>query len=65
MLKIWVKVIIVGIIVFFVGPVYITAVGGSIASNSEGMLISMGGILLVVVGVAAGVSRGIRRMMSE
>ena len=64
-MKIWIKVIIVGIIIFFGGVFYVTAQVGNIAANSEGMLISFGGMLLIGVGVFAGIVRGIRRMMGE
>ena len=57
--------IIVGVIIFFAGVFYITAQGGNIAANSEGMLISFGGIFLIGVGIFAGIVRGIRRMMRE
>ena len=64
-MKIWIKLIIFGIILFFVGVVYITATGGIIANSSEGMLISFGGAILVAVGILSGLARGFNRMMSE
>jgi hypothetical protein len=64
-MKIWIKLIIFGIILFFVGVVYITATGGSIANSSEGMLISFGGAILVAVGILSGLARGFNRMMRE
>jgi len=64
-LKIWLKVIIVGVVIFFVGVFYITAQGGNIATNSEGMLISSVGFFLIIIGVVAGIVRGVRRMMRE
>jgi len=64
-LKIWIKLIIVGVVIFFVGVFYITAQGGNIATSSEGMLISFGGFFLIIIGAVAGIARGIRKMMSE
>jgi len=64
-LKIWIKLILAGVILFFVGVVYITAMGGSIANSSEGMIISFVGGILIAVGILAGLQRGFRRMMRE
>ena len=63
-LKIWIKLIIAGIVLFFAGIVYIIAMGG-LRTGSEGMIISYAGIVLTVIGVVAGIIRGFRRMMSE
>ncbi len=63
-LKIWIKLIIAGIILFFVGVFYITATGGPTIA-SPGMIISLIGVILVVVGVLSGIARGFNRIMSE
>ena len=57
--------IIVGVVIFFVGVFYITAQGGDIAKNPEGIVISFIGFLLIIIGVVAGIVRGVRRMMRE
>ena len=63
-MKIWIKVIIVGIIIFFVGVFYTTAMGG-LKTGSGGFVIATVGIILVVVGVLSGLTRGFRHMMNE
>jgi hypothetical protein len=64
-LKIWIKVILAGIILFFVDVLYITAMGGSIARAPEGMVIGMIAAILVAVGILTGLKRGFQRMMNE
>ena len=64
-MKLWIKTIIIGIIIFFIGAFYITAMGGNIAKNPEGMLISLIGGIVVVFGLIFGLRRLGRRMMSD
>lgn len=64
-MKLWLKAIIAGIILFFVGVFYITAMGGNIGKNPEGMLISFIGVIIAAIGVIVGLMRLGRRMMNE
>ncbi len=65
-MKIWIKVIIAGIIIFFIGVFYITAAGGAMfMAGFPGLIISLIGGVVFVVGVLAGLQRGYRRMMGE
>jgi len=57
-MKIWITLIIFGIILFFVGVVYNTTTG-------RGMLMIFGSVVLVAVGILSGLSRGFNRMMTE
>jgi len=63
-LKIWIKLIIFGIMIFFAGVFYITVMGGSVIS-SPGMIISLIGVILMVVGILSGLTRGYNKMMRE
>jgi len=65
MVKIWIKVIIVGIIIFFADVLYITAMGGSIGKAPEGMVIGVIAAILVAVGILTGLKRGFQRMTNE
>jgi len=63
-MKIWIKLIIAGIIIFFAGVFY-----G--ASQGEGMVLRSGfipmtiGFVLILLGGSVGIERGVRRMKNE
>jgi len=65
-LKIWMKVMIAGVIVFFAGSFIIANYGGLNSVNGiYGMGVVVIGGALFVVGLIAGLTRGYRRMMGE
>ncbi|TAK26609.1 MAG: hypothetical protein EPO37_01455 [Nitrosarchaeum sp.] len=63
-MKIWLKVVIVGVIIFFAGVFYSASLGG-LMKAPQGMIISVIGVILMAVGILTGLTRGFRRMMNE
>jgi len=65
-LKIWLKLVIVGVVLFFVGS-YISALGGGLYARDGiyGVLVLMGGVVLFIVGIFIGISRVFNRAMRE
>jgi len=66
-LKIWLKLIILGIIVFFVGVIFITAVGSAGGGQAAflGIPITFIGGIIFVIGILIALTRGYRRALGE
>jgi len=64
-LKIWLKLIITGIIIFVVGSFIVSSYGMMSETGSVGLLASKIGHSMVMIGILVGIKPGFRRMMSE
>ncbi len=64
-MKIWLKLIIVGLIIFFGGIFVLSGVIVGTGTGLQYMMIPMVGLILAVVGGLIGLSRGYRRAMRE
>jgi len=63
-LKIWLKVTIIGAVIFLIG-ILIGSVGNTAGAISITMILSTIGGILFVIGLIVGITRGFGRMMNE
>ena len=64
-IKSWIKLIIAGVIMFFIGGIIIGYSGLGSDIGSWAMILSFLGVVLTVVGIIIGIHRGYRRMLNE
>jgi len=64
-MKIWIKLLIAGVVMFFAGVFIIAGFGLNSSGGIGGMVLSTVGGIIFVVGLLAGLTRGFNRMMRE